>query len=117
MGVIYYFSAQPDPFAMFRLETTLTLSKAGHVAEYVVLAGVLWRALKRELPAHTDKALVGVWVVTLLYAMSDEYHQTFVAGRSGNWVDVGIDLITPTAGILLHWGRARWRASQSTLRR
>ena len=34
---------------------------------------------------------------SVLYAMSDEYHQTFVGGRSGAWSDVGID----TAGVIL----------------
>ena len=103
MGVIYFFSSQPDPFDFFKMKSQLTVSKAAHVAEYVVLAALLWRALRREpFGARTGKALVAVWLITLLYAMTDEYHQTFVAGRNGNWVDVGIDLITPTLGIILY---------------
>jgi VanZ family protein len=36
-------------------------------------------------------ALVVAWTVTVLYAISDEVHQTFVPGRSGRALDVLID--------------------------
>lgn len=36
-----------------------------------------------------------------LYAMSDEFHQLFVAGRAGRWMDVGIDTFGAITGILL----------------
>lgn len=36
--------------------------------------------------------LFSLWLSTL-YAISDEYHQIFVQGRSGSIVDVGVDLI------------------------
>ena len=37
----------------------------------------------------------------LLYAMSDEYHQTFVMGRSGELRDVLIDSLGIITGIVL----------------
>lgn len=35
-----------------------------------------------------------------LYALSDEWHQTFVGGRAAEWFDVGMDTIGSVAGIL-----------------
>jgi len=43
------------------------------------------------------KAIISSAIIAMLYAFSDEYHQTFVFGREGKLKDVGIDSI----GILL----------------
>lgn len=40
-------------------------------------------------------------VFCFLYSCSDEWHQTFVAGRSGRLFDVGIDAVGFLAGIFL----------------
>lgn len=83
MGLIFYLSAQPDvgpDLGTF----DLILRKCAHALEYGVLY-VLWaRALGQPLPAIA---------ISLLYAASDEFHQTFVDGRHGTPVDVGIDAI------------------------
>jgi VanZ family protein len=50
--------------------------------------GLLWwlwrRALGRPLPAAA---------ITLAYAATDEWHQSFVQGRHGTPVDVAIDAV------------------------
>ena len=43
------------------------------------------------------------WVVGTLYAASDEIHQLFVPGRSGQLRDVLLDSDGVAAGILLAW--------------
>ena len=43
------------------------------------------------------------WVVGTLYAASDEIHQLFVPGRSGQLRDVLLDSAGVAAGILLAW--------------
>jgi VanZ family protein len=48
--------------------------------------------------------------MALAYAISDEFHQTFVPGRSGAPRDVAIDLIGITAGLLLLSWNGRLRA-------
>jgi VanZ family protein len=45
--------------------------------------------LRTKLDLRT--ALATAWGIAVLYAISDEYHQTFVTGRHGSWVDVAID--------------------------
>lgn len=66
--------------------------KGAHVAEYAILAGLMLLALRRGFPTKP-----AAWVarhgflLTLLWAGIDEWHQTFVPGRMGQVGDVAID--------------------------
>jgi VanZ family protein len=73
------------------------LRKCAHVTEYAILGALLLRALGREVPA---------FLAALAYAASDELHQHFVAGRHASPVDVAIDAIGVTFGLLV-WTRVR----------
>jgi VanZ family protein len=73
----------------------LVLRKLAHAAEYAVLGALLLRALQRPVPA---------WALAVLYAVSDEVHQTFVAGRRGAPLDVVIDAAGAAVGIVA-WRR------------
>jgi VanZ family protein len=70
------------------------LRKCAHITEYAVLAFLLARAIGREVPA---------FVAGVVYAVSDELHQSFVRGRHASPVDVAIDSV----GLLI--GLALWR--------
>ncbi len=63
----------------------LVVKKGAHMLGYGLLALTFWYGL------HLDKRL---WWLALslavLYAISDEYHQSFVPGRHPTWVDVFI---------------------------
>lgn len=88
MGVIFFFSAQPN------LSTDLGLidyvgRKIIHASEYALLCFLWWRALRTKMDRVS--ALLPAWAITALYAVSDEFHQSFVDGRHGTWVDVAID--------------------------
>ena len=87
MGVIFYFSAQPA--AGHHPWWELIARKLGHVTGYALLtaawAWALQGAVKRPV-------LVAV-CIALAYACTDEFHQTFVHGRNGTPVDVGVDAI------------------------
>ena len=50
--------------------------------------------------------LIFVLLLAVFYAVSDELHQTFVFGRSGNLRDVAIDFVGILAAIVfLYWRR------------
>jgi VanZ family protein len=87
MGVIFFLSAQPsDP--VDRAWWDVLLRKLAHFTEYAVLTALWWRALRGlgvRFPLATAIA------ISLAYAATDEYHQTFVDGRHGTPVDVLID--------------------------
>jgi hypothetical protein len=106
MAVIFVLSAQPD------LNSGLggwdaVLRKIAHMAEFGLLWLLWWRALgygNRVVPA----------LIAIGYAVTDEFHQTFVEARHGSPVDVLID----SAGVLLamlaaHWLRRPRRRSGS----
>ena len=88
MGVIYVLSAQPDlSSGLGTLD--VVLRKLAHMTEYGLLLFLWWRPLRDLVPARAAVALAAA--VTLLYSVSDEWHQSFVEGRSGTPVDVAID--------------------------
>ena len=65
--------------------------------EFAYLCTLLVLGFKKTLRISYKKMLFGAGFISLLYAASDEFHQTFVANRDGNFRDVLIDL----AGILI----------------
>ncbi len=77
----------------------LVLRKIAHAAEYAILGALLVRA--------TGHAAVAFALGTL-YAVSDEFHQSFVPGRMGSPVDVAIDAVGVAIGVAL-WQLARTR--------
>ncbi len=102
MGLIFYLSAQPQLPTLDETWLDFLLKKAGHIVVYAVLAWLLVRALVQEgpvQPRHLRLALL----LTILYALSDELHQSFVPGRTARLLDVGFD----TLGALLALARFR----------
>jgi VanZ family protein len=76
----------------------LVLRKAAHLAEYAVLGALLARALYDALAAWARVA----WFAGVVYAASDELHQSFVDGRHGTPVDVLIDGVGIAIAIALY---------------
>ncbi len=107
MALIYLLSAQSD------LSTglgfwDLVLRKLAHASTYGALT-LLWF---RALGPITPRALAAAAAISLLYAISDEYHQSFVAGRHGSPLDVGIDAIGIGAAIIIVRSRHfRWASA------
>ena len=56
--------------------------------------------LLKEYNISIEKQLVYAILFCLIYACSDEIHQLFVSGRSGNLLDVMIDLLGSLCSIL-----------------
>ena len=100
MTLIFVLSATPDLSS--GLGTwDLVLRKLAHVTIF----GALWLTLARAVRWRRPTLAA---VVAILYAISDEVHQSFVQGRHGSPVDVAID----TLGIglaVLAWIVARRR--------
>ena len=93
MGLIFVLSGQASD-EIDRAWWDVALRKLAHVTEYAVLMFLWWRALRG---LGVEAALPAAAAISLLYACTDEFHQTFVDGRRGTPVDVGID----AAGIAL----------------
>jgi VanZ family protein len=109
MGLIFFFSAQPDLSSGLGV-IDFVLRKIVHMAEYALLA-VLWCRALRTTTSERN-ALIAALTITVLYACSDEYHQTFVEGRHGTPVDVLIDTVGASLGLFAAT-RARARAARA----
>jgi len=88
----------------------MVIRKGGHVTEYVVLALLLWRALRPvPMPAKWPVGTATwAWALATLYAASDEWHQSFVPSRQGSILDVGIDSSGALLGLLGVYWIGRW---------
>ncbi len=102
MAVIYLLSAQPDLGTGLGVWDTV-LRKLAHAAEYGLLF-LLWVFALRGRPRRRTLAAA----IAVLYAVTDELHQTTVEGRHGTPVDVLIDATgVALAALALHVRRRR----------
>jgi len=81
--------------------------KCGHLSEFAILALLCWRAVRqpdRSQPRPWVWAEAGLAVaVVFMVAASDELHQTFVPGRTGQVSDVLIDTTGGAIALLAVW--------------
>lgn len=78
--------------------------KPWHVLGYFCLAVVVVRALAGGLPRRIHlRTAVRVIVIVVLYGMSDEWHQTFVPGRTAAFDDLVADAIGALVGTGACW--------------
>ncbi len=78
--------------------------KVEHLFGYGVLGLVTLRATAGGvLSGVTGGAAVAAWVIATAYGVTDEYHQSFVAGRSPDSADVMADALGALAIIAPVW--------------
>lgn len=97
--------------------------KAAHMTEYAVLSVLLYIWLGKWSFAIGKRMFLAI-IATALYAASDEFHQLFVAGRSGRLTDVLIDSSGAVLGVLVFvgvkrcisflWNRRKYREIESS---
>ena len=87
--------------------TVFIARKCAHLAEYAVLALLLWRALRRP---QKDRPRPWNWLeagmallIVAIYAATDEFHQMFVPTRTPTVHDVVIDTLGGAAGLFVLW--------------
>ena len=72
--------------------------KTAHFTEYAILALLAARAFKTSSkPLLRRRSFVAALLLVVLFALSDEYHQSFVPSRTGSIYDSLIDM---TGGII-----------------
>ncbi len=99
MAIIFYFSSFPKVSITENTLYAFIFFKTLHIIEYAILYFLLFRAfyfLNNKKFSLKDKFILTI-SIAILYAISDEVHQTFVPTREGRLRDVFID----TASILL----------------
>ena len=74
--------------------------KGAHVVAYMVLGFLVLNA-QYASGAVGVKSLAATMLICVLFAASDEWHQTFVPGRGGQMSDVLLDSVGAVVGIVL----------------
>lgn len=113
MGVIFFFSAQPGS-ASDEVSLSVTglffsgdliaffnaiVRKVAHMAEYAALSLPVYYFISTFDMKKWLKYILP-FLITVLYAASDEIHQLFIPGRAGKITDVFIDSVGAVLGIL-----------------
>jgi VanZ family protein len=92
MALIFVLSAESSPGPQLPAFTRVV----AHFSEYAVLAALWVWAL---LPVLGRRALAAAAAISFLYAISDEYHQSFVEGRDSDPLDVLVDSLGIAAAV------------------
>ena len=79
-------------------KVSFIVRKCAHVSEFFILGILVINLVSKYNVKHIY--LIS-FIICVLYASSDEFHQLFVPGRSGQVTDVLIDLIGVFLGLLL----------------
>lgn len=108
MSLIFFLSHLPGKD--LHLPNIINIDKLLHCLAYSVLGlgylislPPLWWQRYRGLVAGS------VVLFCLLYGVSDEFHQSFVPGRSVSGVDVVADVVGGIVALLVFWGWRRWQ--------
>jgi VanZ family protein len=97
MGVIFLLSSRPD-LPDFAPGLPGLEEIGGHLTAYGVLAGLLWWALRGSGVRYP-----ATWalVLAVAYGATDEFHQSFVPGRTMSVSDLIVDLIGASVALLV----------------
>jgi VanZ family protein len=89
-------------------EIQFCVRKAAHLTEYAILALLVCRAVfGTNRKWATSILFLIAWIVCVLVAAGDEFHQSFVASRGASPWDVMIDSAGAIFGLLIHSKFAR----------
>lgn len=95
-GLIFFFSSQQALPGPEDVMLNFLFKKMAHIFVYAGLYFWIFRAFALTLqPANRHKAVIfyAPLFLTVLYAISDEIHQSFVFGRSATLRDIGYDFL------------------------
>lgn len=108
MLIIFLFSAQTSADLPSFAWADRILKKGAHMLGYALLGMSYWQAFRFK----PEKRWLA-WCFAILYAILDEFHQSFVAGRHPSVWDV---LIFDDLGALLGiWCLSRYKTKRSDL--
>jgi VanZ family protein len=89
MLAIFAFSSLPADRIPFFGQYDFLFKKGGHAIGYAMLAAAYFHALPPRLSLGYRVTLA--FFMAVLFALSDEFHQSFVEGRTSTLRDVAID--------------------------
>ena len=114
-GVINMISNMPVVGTLMKYLMSINIGefvvrKGAHMFSYCLLAMLLFMSVYEK---DIKKAIIIAFLGTFLYACSDEFHQLFIPGRSGEFRDVMIDSLGGIIGLILIGFIARYKIKKN----
>jgi VanZ family protein len=106
-GIIFVLSSLPNPPGPRGPEWQSYLAHTIQYAVFGFLAVRLFSAIRPGAPFSLVAA--AAWALAVLYAISDEFHQSFVANRHASALDVAFDALGAAIGAGLGIAVLRFR--------
>ncbi|HEY4689685.1 MAG TPA: VanZ family protein [Anaerolineae bacterium] len=107
MGFIFFLSAQPSfPDLGLSDRVQEALRVVAHFTLYVVLSLLTSRAVTDDSQRAFARFLI-VIAICAVYALSDEWHQSFVPNRKADVFDWAVDMIGALVGYTLYSRRMK----------
>jgi VanZ family protein len=98
MVLIFIASAMPGSEVPEFGTIDLIIKKGGHMIGYALLAIACFLAAYGD-NKNIPRSVILSLCLAIVYAASDEFHQTFTPGRSPSVIDVGIDAAGAIIGV------------------
>lgn len=99
-SLIFYMSSRSSIKTVDVYWQDFLLKKIAHFTEYFIFSVLIYRALSNTTNFSKKKSLVLSFIITVVYAASDEFHQSFIPGREPQIRDVAIDSIGSISALL-----------------
>lgn len=115
MGVIFWFSAQSHLPSAPSGWLDYGLKKGAHITVYGLLALAFRFALDDGNRLSATQRTRLAFVLTLLYAISDEWHQSFTPRRQPRLMDIGYDTLGALLALACWRLRGQWGTWHRTL--
>ena len=80
-------------------KVSFIVRKCAHVSEFFILGILVINLISKY---NVKYSYLISFIVCVLYASSDEFHQLFVPGRSGQVTDIFIDMIGVVLGLSIY---------------
>lgn len=107
MGIIFFLSSRPTIKTTEIYWQDFIIKKTAHFVEYAVLSFLYLRAFLGSKTLK-KKSFLLAFLISLVYAASDEYHQSFIPGREPRIRDVIIDSMGALFAIYMVYSKPKW---------
>ncbi|MBU2543750.1 VanZ family protein [Patescibacteria group bacterium] len=96
-GLIFFLSDQSKLPSTPQPLFDLIFKQTAHVVVYAILYLLIRRAVfKTQQIKNKLRAKLIILLVVFLYALGDEFHQSFIPGREATWIDIAFDMLGAT---------------------
>ena len=100
--LIFKFSSRMLPSTSDFYWNDFIVKKSAHIVMYATYAMLIFRAFKGS-GIDKKRSIVLAFVISLAYAFSDEFHQSFVPGRTARIYDLVFDTIGASVSLFTIW--------------